>query len=548
MYLADREHSLVIGVMVIDMGEWLTRLRIHRRAIAVGAVVLLPMSTAAANASIAAQSPTSPAPLSRHDVPVPVPVSPAAAAIPTPTAAVNKALPIGWDGPNGHSPVVVGTVKQRIAQVSATSSHDIPQAALDGYRHAQQSLASSNPGCHLSWTLLAGIGQVESDNGRYGGAVVFANGDTSPHILGPVLNGTAGVGAIRDTDNGRYDGDPIWDRAVGPMQFIPGTWAGYGADGNGDGVRDPNNIADAALAAGRYLCAGGGDLRNLGDLRAAVMRYNHSVAYVDLVIRLARAYADGAATVIPNGPASAPATPRPPAAPSPPAAPKPPSRHEGAGRSGDGGHSRDGGHSGGGGSGTGGGQHGGGGQSPPPIHTRPHRKPPTTTSPPVTPPPITPTPVSPPTKPQRHSNTVIALGTLEAGKAGWHVDDTVLAFGPDADLTQRAGDLNGDGKIRSLQRELRALRGLDARVELAPALPPADPDASADPSAAADPTAPADPDASADPSAAADPPAPAPAPPPGTVDGTPAKPSPVIITVDAAGVVVSINGVVLLQP
>ncbi|MGI8702656.1 MAG: lytic transglycosylase domain-containing protein, partial [Nocardioidaceae bacterium] len=196
----------------------------------------------------------------------------------------------------GDAPIVVGSVAQRVSRVSATSTYDLPAAALVGYRNAAASVAVTSPGCHLSWTLLAAIGQVESDNGRYGGAVVMANGDTSPHILGPVLNGAAGVGAISDSDGGRYDGDLVWDRAVGPMQFIPGTWAGYGADGNGDGVRDPNNIKDAALAAAGYLCAGGGDLRVDADARAAVLTYNYSVPYVDLVLRLAKAYAAGSAT------------------------------------------------------------------------------------------------------------------------------------------------------------------------------------------------------------------------------------------------------------
>lgn len=46
------------------------------------------------------------------------------------------------------------------------------------------------------------------------------------------------------------------------MQFIPSTWSnggpdgtGWGADGNGDGKKDPHNVFDAALAAGGYLCA-----------------------------------------------------------------------------------------------------------------------------------------------------------------------------------------------------------------------------------------------------------------------------------------------------
>src|SRR3546814_20580862 len=58
---------------------------------------------------------------------------------------------------------------------------------------------------------------------------------------------------------GRWDGDARWDRAVGPMQFIPGTWKSFGVDGSGDGLADPNNVFDAATAAARYLCHGGND-------------------------------------------------------------------------------------------------------------------------------------------------------------------------------------------------------------------------------------------------------------------------------------------------
>ena len=48
------------------------------------------------------------------------------------------------------------------------------------------------------------------------------------------------------------------------MQFIPSTWMIYGADGNGDGIKDPFNIFDAALAAANYLCDAGGDLSTTG--------------------------------------------------------------------------------------------------------------------------------------------------------------------------------------------------------------------------------------------------------------------------------------------
>ena len=87
--------------------------------------------------------------------------------------------------------------------------------------------------------------------GATAAARLRADGEVRPAILGPVLDGSDGNAAITDTDRGRYDGDTRWDRAVGPMQFIPSTWASWGRDGNGDGTLDPENIFDAALAAGR---------------------------------------------------------------------------------------------------------------------------------------------------------------------------------------------------------------------------------------------------------------------------------------------------------
>ena len=109
--------------------------------------------------------------------------------------------------------------------------------------------------------------------------------------LRSVVDGSDGVQAIPDTDHGRLDGDSRWDRAVGPMQFIPMIWAKWGSDGNGDGVADPNQIDDAALAAGRLLCAGGDDLTQPYDWRHAVLQYNASGSYADLVLAKANAYA-----------------------------------------------------------------------------------------------------------------------------------------------------------------------------------------------------------------------------------------------------------------
>lgn len=179
----------------------------------------------------------------------------------------------------GTSPAPVGTpaAGSTASPVPATGvgSVGIPAVVLAAYRRAETSVAATTPGCHLSWALLAAIGQVESgqaDNGD-----VSADGTTLRPILGPLLDGSSGTAAIRDTAGN-------WARAEGPMQFLPSTWATWGADGNGDGIADPNNVFDAALAAGHYLCAGSGDLNRSGDLRSAILSYNHSDSYLTTVL------------------------------------------------------------------------------------------------------------------------------------------------------------------------------------------------------------------------------------------------------------------------
>ncbi|MEV6116101.1 lytic transglycosylase domain-containing protein [Streptomyces sp. NPDC052109] len=156
----------------------------------------------------------------------------------------------------------------------------LPASVFAAYRRAEEELARSAPGCRLRWQLLAAIGQVESGQAR--GGRVTPDGTTVTPILGPRLTGGA-IAVVPDTDGGAYDGDAVYDRAVGPMQFIPSTWARWGADGNGDGRSDPNNVYDAALAAGRYLCAGGRDLSHPADLDRAILGYNHSDAYLRTV-------------------------------------------------------------------------------------------------------------------------------------------------------------------------------------------------------------------------------------------------------------------------
>ncbi|MFB7378932.1 lytic transglycosylase domain-containing protein [Kitasatospora purpeofusca] len=183
----------------------------------------------------------------------------------------------------------------------------LPETVFAAYRKAEAALLLRSPGCHLPWQLLAAIGEVES--GQAGRGAVDAGGTTFRPILGPVLNG-AGFAAIGDTDGGRFDGDTQWDRAVGPMQFIPSTWASWGVDANGDGKADPNNIHDAAEAAGRYLCAGGRDLSDPAQLDRAILGYNHSAEYLRTVRNWMAHFGTGSPVTTPDRPgAPSPLTP-----------------------------------------------------------------------------------------------------------------------------------------------------------------------------------------------------------------------------------------------
>jgi membrane-bound lytic murein transglycosylase B len=167
----------------------------------------------------------------------------------------------------------------------------IPPVAAGAYVRAARHVAATEPGCGLKWWLVAGIGYVESGHAASGGSGAPGwNGIARPPILGPVLDGSGGFAAIRDTDNGRYDGDTRWDRAVGPMQFLPSTWRHWGV-ATGKRPADPQDIVTAADATARYLCASGGDLSTPHGMALAVFSYNHSFDYVRLVLSVGARYA-----------------------------------------------------------------------------------------------------------------------------------------------------------------------------------------------------------------------------------------------------------------
>jgi membrane-bound lytic murein transglycosylase B len=177
---------------------------------------------------------------------------------------------------------------------------DLTVVALDAYLNAGELLAEAWPACNARWWMLAGVARIESRHGRYGGRSLRSDGRVDRPIIGIALDGGPGVRAMVDTDGGKYDGDLEWDRAVGPLQFIPETWLRRGRDGSSDGFADPQNMYDAAYSAGRYLCALGGNLGNRTNLRSAYFGYNNSSAYVADVIGHADRYADFALPELPE--------------------------------------------------------------------------------------------------------------------------------------------------------------------------------------------------------------------------------------------------------
>ncbi len=157
--------------------------------------------------------------------------------------------------------------------------------SLESYINAELALTEAFPGCRISWRTIAAVGAVEGAHGTYNGREIDRDAVPDRPIVGLALNGVNTdnfgevVAAIPDTDGGRWDRDSTFDRAVGPMQFIPETWVRWAHDGDGDGVFDPQDLDDAALAAGAYLCNYGSQ-RRWETWKNAVFGYNHSAAYV----------------------------------------------------------------------------------------------------------------------------------------------------------------------------------------------------------------------------------------------------------------------------
>jgi hypothetical protein len=143
----------------------------------------------------------------------------------------------------------VGRILGRGANVVNLHEQRFQSPSNGSYLDLYKNAAKTCPG--LSWTVLAAIGQVESDHGRNPG------------------RSSAG--------------------ALGPMQFMPATWKAYGVDGDRDGKADIMNPYDAIPGAARYLCANGAG-RGGQQLYRAIWHYNHADWYVQKVLALAKAY------------------------------------------------------------------------------------------------------------------------------------------------------------------------------------------------------------------------------------------------------------------
>lgn len=167
---------------------------------------------------------------------------------------------------------------------------DFSFVALDAYYKAAKRMAVEAPACRIKWTLVAAISRTEGHHGTFGGATLDPQGNETKPIIGIALDGSNNTAVVGDSDGGAFDGDPAFDRAVGPMQFLPSSWTRWGRDGNLDGKADPQNMYDSALAAAAYLCYFGPGLDTDDRMHAVLLHYNNSNDYASLVVDRAHGY------------------------------------------------------------------------------------------------------------------------------------------------------------------------------------------------------------------------------------------------------------------
>lgn len=197
----------------------------------------------------------------------------------------------------------------------------IPEHAARAYVQALGRIGELEPGCGIDLAYLAAFGYMESGHGTVAVAatgeadgasprapVVWdpLTGESQPRILGALLDGRGAGGNttphrndLSPRDRSFYRQDDPYLRAVGPTQFLPAAWETVRAvaDGNDDGVADPFNYYDGALATAVKSCRDGGGLATEADSRRATLAYNDAGWYADGVMGKAAEYRAGLAAM-----------------------------------------------------------------------------------------------------------------------------------------------------------------------------------------------------------------------------------------------------------
>ncbi len=187
----------------------------------------------------------------------------------------------------GTAAIALGSIGLPIFASSGGAT--APPPAVDIEARALTAYLATDDYCPgLRWELVAAIGEVESGHGTFGGSALDDAGEATPWIFGPPLDGSNGTQRIEIGSWIDWWGlAGPFEQAVGPMQFRAPTFDAWAIDADGDGVANPHDIDDAAIAAARYLCGAGDEIT---DERDALLRYNNSSSYVDTVLAIADSY------------------------------------------------------------------------------------------------------------------------------------------------------------------------------------------------------------------------------------------------------------------
>lgn len=172
---------------------------------------------------------------------------------------------------------IAGVTGQQAAACTAQPAASGAAATIPASYLADYKKAGTQYG--IPWTVLAGIGTVESDNGQSNLPGVHS-GTNAFGAAGPMQFGVGGAAG------NTWGGAPVH----------PATWhtGGYGIDGDHDGIVDVYDPGDAIPSAAYFLQAHGAP----ASMQAALFAFNHSSAYLSDVLGWAARYAAGGAPTI----------------------------------------------------------------------------------------------------------------------------------------------------------------------------------------------------------------------------------------------------------